>query len=269
MADLSDVENAIVSGLLAALYPNGISQVSTLGVACRVYRGWPSPAALNTDLAAGTVNVTIFASTIPDEVPDPYFDKLYALTHPASLIATVTEQSVTISGVVAPNQIVGLLVDGAPFSYAVNAGDTTESIAANFTALISAGRISGVSGSTITIPGAKTLIARVVTNTTVLQSLRRQRREIQASCWCPSPLIRDSISAIVDRALAISPFIDLADGTKAHARYVSTQVYDQSQNALLYRRDLRYRFEYTTISNLTAPVMLFGDLVNNGSGVLV
>src|ERR1022692_3408317 len=136
MADLSDVENAVVSVLLTALYPNGISQVSTLGVACRVVRGWPSPAALNADLAAGTVNVTLFPSTIPDEVPDPYFDKLYALTYPTSLVATVTEQSVTISGVVAPNQIVGLLLDGAPFSYAVNAGDTTESIAANFTALI-------------------------------------------------------------------------------------------------------------------------------------
>jgi hypothetical protein len=69
--------------------------------------------------------------------------------------------------------------------------------------------------------------------------------------------------------MACSPFIGLADETKAHVRYISTQVYDQSQNALLYRRDLSYRFEYTTVDSTTVPVMLFGDLLNNGSGSFV
>ena len=264
MADLSDVENAIVTEVIGALYPNGTSQTSAVGVTCRVYRGWPSPAALNSDLAAGVVNVTVFPATAPDEVPDPYFDKLYATIMPITLTATVTAQSVTLSGLGVAGQIVGLLIDGAPFSYAVKEGDTTESVAANLVTLISGVRVATLSGPTLTVPGVTTLIARIVMSTALMRALRRQRREIQANCWCPSPTLRDSVCSIVDTTLSTSSFIGLPDGTKAHVGYVSTQVYDQSQNALLYRRDLRYRFEFTTISRTIVPIMLFGDLIDNG-----
>ena len=63
--------------------------------------------------------------------------------------------------------------------------------------------------------------------------------------------------------------ITLADETKAHIRYVSTQVYDQSQNALLYRRDLCYLCEYTMLSGTAAPVMLFGNLFRNGNSSFI
>jgi hypothetical protein len=224
---------------------------------------------LSSDLAAGIVNVTVFPATTPDEVPDPYFDRLFTNASPTTLMATITGSAVTFSGLVARNQLVGLLIDGVPFSYSISSGDTGESIAANFMVLIGVNRIATLSGSTLTIPGAETLRARVVTNATVLEGLRRQRREIHVSCWCPSSALRDSVPKTVDLALAASPFIDLTDATKAHVRYVSTHVYDQSQNALLYRRDLCYKCEYTVISSTTAPVMLFGDLLNNGTGAFV
>jgi hypothetical protein len=69
--------------------------------------------------------------------------------------------------------------------------------------------------------------------------------------------------------MANAAFLDLVDGTKARVRYVSTQVYDQSQNALLYRRDLCFMCEYTVIESTEAPIMLFGDLVTNGRNSLV
>lgn len=269
MADLSDVENAIVTVVIGALYPNGISLASVVGSPCRVYRGWPLPANLNSDLAAGRVNVTIFPSTVPDEVPDRYFDTLYAPIASCTLVATVTGQSVTISGLAAIGQVIGLLVDGTPFSYAINGSDTTESIAANLGTLVSGARIAVLLGSTVSVPGAVSLIARVVMNTSVSEALRRQRREIQINCWCPSPALRDSVCSIVDTALAASSFIGLSDGTTAHVHYVSTQVYDQSQNALLYRRDLNYGFEFTTIGTTVAPVMLFGDFVSNENSLFI
>jgi hypothetical protein len=269
MADLSDVETAMVVEVTDALYPQGISQASIVATTCRVYRGWPLTASLNSDLAAGTVNVTVFPAVKPDEVPDAYFDRSYATISPTSLTASVVGASATISGLVADNQIVGLLVDGAPFSYLVTTSDTSDSIAANLTALIGATRIASVSGATITVPGVSAMTARVVTNATVSESLRRQRREIQVSCWCPSAALRDSVCQAVDLALTSSPFIALTDETKAHIRYVSTQVYDQSQNAMLYRRDLYYLCEYTMISGTTAPVMLFGDLFRNGNSAFV
>jgi hypothetical protein len=269
MADLSDVENAIVAEIIGGLYPNGASQTSAVGTTCRVYRGWPSPAALNSDLAAGVVNVTVFPATVPDEVPDSYFDNLFAVVPPCRLVATVTLQTVTLSGFVATGQLVGLLIDGMPFSYNVNEGDTTEGITANLAASINGTRFATSVGSTLTIPGALILIARVVMNTSVSREVRRQRREVQANCWCPSPQLRDSVCSIVDQTISGTPFVGLSDGTKAHVRYVSTQIYDQSQNAALYRRDLHYKFEFRMISTTVAPVMLFGDLVRNATSTLL
>jgi hypothetical protein len=265
MADLSDVENAIVTTVVGALYPNGVTQASIVGNICRVYRGWPAPTALNSDLADGTVNVTVFPATKPDEVPDSYFDMAYGSTSSSSLTVAVTRQSVTFSGLVVANQVIGLLIDGVPYVYGVNANDSSDSIAANLTALIQIDRLAILSGSVITIPEAASLTARIVTSASVSRSLRRQRREVLICCWCPTPALRDSVCAAVDIALTISSFISLADGTKAHVHYVSTPIYDQSLNALLYRRDLCYKFEYTIISNVIAPVMLFGDLINNRS----
>jgi hypothetical protein len=264
MADLSDVENAIVTNVIGALYPNGVSQASVVEAICRVYRGWPTPTALNSDLAAGAVNVTVFPATKPDEVPDPYFDMVYASTSAIGLAAVVTGSSVTFSGLTVANQTVGLLIDGVPYIYNSNAGDSTENIAANLAALIQGSRLAVLSASTITIPGVASLTVRIVTKASVSWSVRRQRREVLICCWCPSALLRDSVCTAVDFALAVSSFISLTDGTKAHAHYVSTQVYDQSQNALLYRRDVCYKFEYTLINKTNAPVMLFGDLINNG-----
>jgi hypothetical protein len=265
VADLSDVENAVAARILNTLYPNGTAFASVVGNTCRVYRGWPVPAALNSDLAASVVNVTVFPANRPDEVPDAYFDIPYASLPAVTLLATVTGQSVAFSGVVAVNQVVGLLVDGTPYAYNTVNGDTPASIAANLTALIAVNRVAILSTSTITMPDVTALIARVVMNATVTRSLRRQRKEIQVTAWCPSPTLRDSVCGIIDLAFAASSFINLADDTTAHVQYVSTQVYDQSLNALLYRRDLCYKFEYTTVGFSVSPVMLFGDLIDNAT----
>jgi hypothetical protein len=269
MADLSDVENAVVTEVAGALYPNGIGEPSAIGVSCRVYRGWPAPAALNSDLAIGIVNVTVFPASKPDEVLDCYFDTEYANVVPASLMVYATGDRVRFSGLVRRNEVVGLLVDGVPFVYEVQGGDTIERIAANIAAMVRGSRIAILSGSMLTIPGAVTLTARIVTNGTVFRQIRRQRRELMICCWCPTPTLRDSVSALVDLGLMASPFIDLGDGTETHVRYVSTQIYDQSLNALLYRRDLCYSFGFTMIRSSVASVMLIGSLIRNADTTFV
>ena len=60
MADISDVENALVAAISAALYPNGAGGASAAGLPCRIYRGWPNGRALDDDLAGGVASVTIF-----------------------------------------------------------------------------------------------------------------------------------------------------------------------------------------------------------------
>ena len=80
MADISDVEQAMASAATSILYPAGSSQSSIIGVLCRVYRGWPNPATLNTDLAAGMVNVTIITDNDSGRTTTRYLPEWHTTT---------------------------------------------------------------------------------------------------------------------------------------------------------------------------------------------
>jgi hypothetical protein len=269
MADLSDVENAIVAEAVTALYPNGTGASSVVGANCKVYRGWPIPAALNSDLSAGVINVTVFPAIKADEPAEFYLDRPYAAAGHAGLIASVAGQSVTFSGTVTVNLVVGLLVSGAPYIYNTTAGDTLQSVAANMAALIAVNEVVVLSGVTVGMPNARALVARVVENVSVSSLLRRERRDIQLISWCPSPMLRDQVCSSLDLAFAGLPFMALADQTQARVKYVSTQEYDQTQNASLYRRDLCYQFEYAMVAMSMAPTMLFGNLTTNAASLYI
>jgi hypothetical protein len=88
------------------------------------------------------------------------------------------------------------------------------------------------------------------------------------TCWCPTPATRDATAAAIDQSLSGQRFLPLADGTNGRLIYASTTVFDQSQNARLYRRDLTYSVEYATIVSSSLPAMLFGDLVLNTASII-
>ena len=263
MADLSDVEIALVDEIIKALYPNGSAVDSAVGGVCRVYRGWPSPVALNADLAAGVVNVTVIPSTKEEELLAPWMDVPSAEPPPVTLEAKVVGDSLTILGTPMDDQLVGVIVDGIPYVYRVQKTDTGDGIAANIAAMLRSDRAVALSHSTLTLPGVRSLKARVVVKGTASQIRRRQRRDFQVCCWCPSPLSRDGVGRIIDQCLMAHSFIGLSDGTKAHLLYVSTQIFDQSQSAMLYRRDIHYKCEYVSVTRGIAPVMLFGEIVGS------
>ena len=269
MADVSDVENALVDEIVALLYPAGSTADSVIGVPCRVYRGWPSPAALNTDLSAGFVNVTVFPAPVADELPDPYFDTEYAVTMPSTLAAAVQGQTITFTGTAVNGQVVGILADGVPYIHQVQDRETPEGIAATLAVLIRPHRDVALFRAMLTFPGVRSLNVRVVANTSVLRAVRRQRKTLRVSCWCPGPLIRDVVGKSIDGGLSGRVFLNLVDTTKARLHYLSTEIYDQSQSALLYRRDIVYRCEYTTVQRQVAPVMLFGDLFDGNQEIFV
>ena len=269
MADLSDVENALVDAITTVLYPNGNGGPSIAGMLCRVYRGWPSPAALNADLSGGVVNVTVAPAPVAGELPVPYFDVEYTVSPASTLFAALSGQSVTMSGTPARGQMVGILADNIPYVYEVGEKDTPESIAASLGVTIRAQRDVSISYATLTIPGTRSLSARVVTNGFTTRALRRQRKEIRISCWCPEALTRDLIAKSIDIGLTGSTFLALADTTKVRVQYLSTETFDQSRGALLYRRDLSYHCEYTAIIRRIAPVMLFGDLFDGNEEIHV
>jgi len=265
MADQSDVENALVALAVSALYPNGNSAPSAPGPDCLIYPGWPTSAALDSDLAAGRINVTVFPTPEPGRNTTRYRQRWLGPAVQAALTASVVGVTVTIAGTANAGQLVGILIDGTSYVYRTQTSDTPETVAAQLAAFVRTNRIVNLAGAGLTFPGARQITARVVADVPVLEELRRQEQGFRITCWCPTPATRDAAASAIDSYLAGVQFISLADGTEGRLHYRNTLVFDQSQDALLYRRDLIYDVEYATTLAALQPSMLFGNLILNAA----
>jgi hypothetical protein len=269
MADQSDVETALVSTITNILYPNGVSAAGLLAQSVRIYRGWPNTASLRTDLAAGTLNVTVFPKADTSRNTTRWADGVVQTGSAVpALTVSVSGNHATFTGSAEIGQLAGLLVDAMSVVHRTVTGDTPELVAAALGQLIRTHRIALVNGATVTVPGAGLLVARVVADQPVLRWTRSQVQQFRISCWCPDPVSRDGVASAIDAALSGQSFIGLSDGSSGRLRYVGTTEFDQSQDAALYRRDLLYAVDYLTTVSETLPSMIFGDttLAPLGSG---
>ena len=268
MADQSDVEAALVGAVAAALYPQGVAAPSLLGAVARVYRGWPGQAALAADLAEGAVNITVFPDPAGQVNTSRWPDQWrQTATVVPTLAVTVAGVTAVFSGSADPGQVAGLLVDNEAVVHRTVAGDTAQSVAAVLGSYLRPRRVVQLAGAALTVPGAGSLIGRVVADQPGLRQTRRQRQNFRVTCWCPDPATRDAAGAAVDAALSASAFIPLADGTAGRLRFVSSALFDQSADAALFRRDLVYSVDYATTAAELLPVMIFGDATLAPQGV--
>ena len=260
MADQSDVEAVLARLVSGVIYPQGTSAPSILGVDCRIYRGWPNSAALNADLAGKRVNITVFPEPRQQVNSTRWSSEFIpvALAVP-TLTVSVSGNAATFGGSADPGQVAGLLADDMAVVHRIESGDTPSMVAAILASYLRTQRATVLSGATVTVPSARLLIGRVVADQRFTEELRRQLQRFRITCWCPDPASRDAAAAAVDAALAAQPFIALPDGTQGRLRFVSSAVFDQSQDAQLYRRDLVYSVDYSTTQTTTLPSMIFGD----------
>jgi hypothetical protein len=235
---------------------------------CRIYRGWPKSAALNADLAAGRINVTVFPASTGGRNTTRYPGDWATLPVEPTLTATVTGTVVTFAGAASVGQVAGVLVDGRSYAYRTTTTDTPASVAANIATLARPDGIVTLAQATVSFPGVGNLLARVVADASGLMEVRRQVQNFRIICWCPTPSLRDQTASAIDASLAAMRFIDLPDGTAARLVYTGTDVFDQSQDAILYRRDLAYSVEYATTATALQPSMLFGDLDLNAANFI-
>lgn len=269
MADQSDVESELVTLVSAALYPDGIGSSSVPGPLCRVYRGWPKAAALNSDLAAGRINVTVFPAGTAVRNTTRYPNEWTTTPVAPTLTATTAGPIVTFGGSSTIGQLAGVRVDGRSYVYRTSSNDTPSSVAANIAALARADGIVTLSYATLIFQGAGDVLARVVADAPGLMEVRRQTQSFRIICWCPSPSLRDAVAIAIDTALATMYFITMPDSTAARLIFLGSTVFDQSQDAILYRRDLIYTVEYATTITSLQPSMLFGSLDLNAEDYIV
>lgn len=262
MADTSDVEAALVGAIAAALFP---ASGPVLLADARIYRGWPNAAALDADLLAGRLHVTVFPSGAV-RATTRWIDAPDAEPVLPSLRVVVSGATATFAGDASPGQLAGLLADNRAFVHRTAPGDTPALVAAVLADAVRAERIATLSGASVTVPGARGLIARVAADGAQRAELRRQAANYRVTLWCPTPALRDAAAAAVDAALASLTFLPLPDGA-ARLRGVGSATADGGQDAALFRRDLLLEAEYPTVLTTVQPAMLFGVLASGGTTI--
>jgi hypothetical protein len=258
MADISDVEQAVADAVTSTLYPAGSSRSSIIGALCRIYRGWPNSATLNTDLSIGAVNITVVSDNDTGRTTTRYLPEWQTQSSRPGALVSAIGQTITIYGSPIVGDVVGALIDGSAFAYRVQVGDTPDLVASNLNQLIQSNFPATAQMSTISVPGASSIEMRVVCDNEVSFESRRQEKDVRIICWCPTPSARDSVATLIDSAFDQLGFLVLADGAHARVIYRNSASFDQAQNALLYRRDLVYTIEYPTVTFIKQPSMLFG-----------
>lgn len=262
MPDQSGVERAFVEAVSAIFYPNGTDEPSAIGPEVRVYRGWPSRAQLDADLAAGRLNVTVQPVSGSARNTTRFSDEWNADIVPPTLAAAVAGITATFSGDAAPGQLAGLLVDGMAWIHRTREGDTPGLVAAALAAQIRPVRPAQLTGAAVSFPGAARVVARTVADAPATRELRRQEATFRLTAWCPSPELRDEAAALLDLGLAERRTLD-ADGVPCRLRYAGTASSDDEQAAGLYRRDLLWDIDYPTTAHAQLPTQLFGTAALN------
>ena len=271
MADVSDVENALVALVGAILYPSGTSAV---GLPLRIYRGFPSAHQLDSDTAAGTAHVTVFSAPGFSRITGGYLDGATTTPGTVTITATVSGSAVTIGGTCGAGQLVGVIVDGVPYAYACLSTDTPTSTAAALAALVGGGVITDgsgnpinglttegyatVSGSVITFATNRPVIVRVGASGTTLTAARWQTQAFRITTWAPTPASRDAIVSLLDAQLSGTRFITLPDGQSARLLWHNTTSDDVPQKEQIWKRDLLYTVQFATTQTATAAQVLFG-----------
>ena len=258
MADLSDVEEALLRATAEVLYPEGAAAPCVLGHPVRLYRGRPRQAALEADLAAGLAHLTVMpeARVQPAVAHHPDgWEPVGAAS--AGLSVTVVGRTATVSGMAHPGQVAGLLVDGMAVVHRTAPGDTPEMVAAVLATYLRARKVVTVDGASLTVAGQGPMVGRVVADQAMRRQTRRQRQLFRLTAWCATPERRDGLAASVDGALSAVDFLELADGTRARLLFRGTAVADAAR---LYRRDLFYAADYATTLHQVQPAMIFGQM---------
>lgn len=252
MADLSDVMSKIADLATTACYPSGTSGVSVTTRRIYIMQGWPKPQDMDAAMTSNYAIVNIYAIQGSTGLAPQVFEKpqiiVPAVTGLSASIDNVTGTIVTLSGTPQLGEYVTLIVDKRSYSYVYATGNTATSFAAGLVALIIGDYpLARSDGSSLTIPGSHSIVARIAAPTTLGRTIHRQTQQIRIVVWANNPTDRDTVSAAIDVFLKQNLKISFADTSEALVNYQGTYLDDNLQNTGEYRRDLIFTITYATV----------------------
>ena len=245
MATLDDVQNAMVDTITPALYPNGVMSPSIAGVDIFIYPGDPLKENLDADLKAGKIHVSIFAmkgmnrntTRLPPESADYLIDS-------ATILVTVSGNTVTLGGTVTTGQAVMIIVAGTGYAYAALSNDTLNTIASALAA-----QIPGASAlnNVITITSSFDIQARVSVGGSARKIVYSQESMFSVDIITPSQPLRETVSRVID-LLFSSRYLLMPDNIAASIRRNTINEFNKYELALAFERQYIYKVEYHSVA---------------------
>ena len=267
MPDQADVEQALAGWIAGALYPMGSHEAPAVETVCRVYRGLPITASLEADLVSGIAHLTV--QPVPTSFRDTtrYSTEWQGFAPPCSLLTEVEGNLVRFTGQAGPGIVAGVAVDGRAYAWRVRDRSTPGVVAAVLADLVRADRPTVLSGASLSFPDGRGVRGRAVSDGKGGQELRRQQGLFRVTLWCPTPEVRDRLTAFVDLSLAGMAFLDVG-GWGCRIQAAGGQSGDEGATTRAWRRELLYRIEYPTVLTESLPTMLFGSGSINGAAYI-
>ena len=280
MADLADIERMLVGRIAAVLFPSitylpGDTQASAAAVhgtpvRARVVRGWPTKAALDTNLAAGVATVSVFPERGMSRNDSRYLNRPAVVSAAVTATATTTVLGnvVTFGGACGSGQVVGVAIPASGSSlsltaaYRMSASDTPATVVLALQGLLAD---TVASGATLTATNSQTVTAGVAVDQVAYQEFRRQKQGVRVTVWAPNPPVRDAVTPLVDYALTFNLRPVAATGEACLVTYSGTDTDDAPGIDNLWRRDLRLMVEYPTSIATTVTQILFATLNLNSA----
>jgi hypothetical protein len=251
MADIYDVEMALVDAVALLLYPDGPSQPSAVAAPAKVYRGWPIAAELDKDLKRGAVNVSVFNAEGVERDMTIYGRDEEVMVAPTSTLAwTVSGDTATLSGVLSSGQAIGYSLRGVVYAVIADSGDTLATLVGRLAAQIQGAVASADSFLLQHLADGRLAVSTIGVTA---EEVGRTEREFIVTVWAPSDPLRVAVAKAIGTPLRAATFLRLADGTAGKIRYSRSMNVDLEQKDGIYRRDFRYWVEYPDVVLQTVP----------------
>lgn len=247
MATLLQVLQTLTSLTATACYPNGTGQPSITTRQITIESGYPIRTQQDVDLGDGFSHVYVYPTDKERVVTK--FQRIYQpmTKESPTLVLTVLNDTITVSGTVTVPQAVMIIVNGVGYGYQVLISDTLNTIATNIVALIPG---ASAMGSVITIPNAYSLDGRITTAYSAAEELSRSERVFGIYVASPNFTDRATIIDAIDVYLKQNYRITLPDDFVGMVFYNNTIMHDDLEHYTVYKGWLSYMIQYpTTITN--------------------